>query len=134
MSTSVKHQKVLVKHGTQPANATTQTRGMERRPGIDNNIAGASKIFLGLVTCHPHQIGPPHEHGEAETAAYVLSGRQKIWFGKDFQESVEAGPGDFIFVPAHTPHIEGNPYDEPCEVVLSRGPENIVINLPETGE
>ena len=134
MSTSVKGKKVLVKHGTQPASTTAQTPGMERRPGIDSNTAGASKIFLGLVTSHPNEIGPPHEHGEAETAAYVLSGRQRVWFGEDFKEWVEAGPGDFIFVPAHFPHIEGNPFDEPCVCVLSRGPDNIVINLPELGK
>ena len=31
----------------------------------------------------------------------------------------------------HFDHIEGNPYDEPAEAVLSRGPDNIVINLDE---
>ena len=132
MSTTATGKKVLVLHGTQDSSTTAQTPAMERRPGIDKNIAGASKIFLGLVTCHANQIGPPHTHGEAETAAYILSGRQKVWFGEDFKEWVKAGPGDFIFVPSDFPHIEGNPFDEPCEVVLSRGPDNIVINLPES--
>ena len=76
-------------------------------------------------------MGPPHHHGEAETAAYVLKGRIRVYFGEDFKEYVEAGPGDFIFVPAHMHHIEGNPYDEPAEAILSRGPDNIVINLGE---
>ena len=131
MSTSVSGQQVKVVHGTQPASTTTQTRGMERRPGIDGNTAGASKIWLGHVTCTPNTMGPPHHHGEAETAAYVLKGRIRVYFGEDFKESVEGGPGDFIFVPAHLPHIEGNPYDDEAEAVLSRGPDNIVINLGE---
>ena len=131
MSTTATGKKVLVVHGTQAAKTTAQTPAMERRPGIDKNTAGASKIFLGMVTNFPNQIGPPHSHGEAETAAYVLSGRLKVWFGEDFKEWVEVGPGDFVFVPSDFPHIEGNPFDEPCEVVLSRGPDNIVINLPE---
>ena len=131
MSTTVTGKEVLVVHGTQPANTTLQTRAMERRPGIDSNTVGASKIWLGMVTAFPNQIGPPHSHGEAETAAYVLSGRTKVWFGEDFKEEVEAGPGDFIFVPANFPHIEGNPFDEPAECILSRGPDNIVINLGE---
>ena len=57
--------------------------------------------------------------------------RSWLRFGEDFKEYAEAGPGDFIFVPAHLPHIEGNPYDEPAEAILSRGPDNIVINLGE---
>jgi uncharacterized RmlC-like cupin family protein len=70
-------------------------------------------------------------HGEAETAAYVLSGSIRVYFGDDFKEYIDAGPGDFIFVPANTPHIEGNVTDEPAEAVLSRGPDNIVVNLGE---
>jgi len=102
---------------------------MERKPGIDANTAGASKIWLGHVTAAPNTMGPPHHHGEAETAALVLKGRVRVYFGEDFKEYAEAGPGDFIFVPAHIHHIEGNPYDEPAEIVLSRGPDNIVVNL-----
>ncbi len=137
MSKSVNKQKVQVPtviHSTRPATETAQTPGMTRLPGVDENIVGASKIWMGFAISHPNEMGPPHTHGPAETAAYVLEGRQKVWFGEDFKESIEAGPGDFIFVPAHTPHIEGNPFDEPCKVVLSRGPDNIVINLPEPGK
>jgi hypothetical protein len=36
------------------------------------------------------------------------------------------------FVPAHLPHVEVNPSpDEPMEVILARGPDNIVVNLPD---
>ena len=45
------------------------------------------------------------------------------------KEFIEGGPGDFLYVPANFNHIEGNPYDEPAEAILSRGPDNIVINL-----
>ncbi len=131
MSTSIGGKQVKVVSGAQSAETTAQTRGMERRPGIDANTAGASKIWLGHVTCVPNTMGPPHHHGEAETAAYVVKGRVRVYFGEDFKESVEAGPGEFIFVPAHMPHIEGNPYDEPAEAILSRGPDNIVVNLGE---
>ena len=134
MRKSVENQKSQVPfviHGAQPASGTAQTPGIIRVPGIDNNIAGATKIWMGIAIAQPKEISSPHHHGEAETAAYVLEGRQKVWFGKDFQESIEAGPGDFVFIPAHIPHIEGNPFDEPCKAILSRGPDNIVINLPD---
>ena len=73
MSTSVGGKEAKVVHGTQDPSTTSQTRGMVRRPGIDSNTVGASKIWLGHVTCEPNTLGPPHSHGEAETAAYVLS-------------------------------------------------------------
>jgi uncharacterized RmlC-like cupin family protein len=104
---------------------------MERRPGVTADTAGASRIWLGLVTAAPHEKGPPHHHGEAETAAYILSGRVRVYFGEGFKEYVEGGPGDFLFVPAYLPHIEANPYDEPQQAVLARSPDNIVVNLGE---
>lgn len=131
MSTTIEGKEVCVVKGTQPASTTAQTRGMERRPGVDANTTGAGRIWLGLVTCAPNTLGPPHHHGEAETAAYVLSGRIRVYFGEGFHEFVDAGPGDFIFVPAHLPHIEGNVTEEPAEAVLSRSPDNIVVNLGE---
>ena len=118
-------------HGTQPASETTQTPGMERRPAIHKASVGASKIWFGTVTCSLNHKGPPHHHGEAETAAYIISGHVRVHYGGNFKECVEAGPGDYLFVPANTWHIEENPYDEPSEQFLTRGPDNIVINMEQ---
>ena len=129
MSTSTRGRELKVVHGTSSPDSTAQTPGMIRKPGVDGNTAGAGKIWLGHVECTPNTMGPPHTHGEAETAAYVLKGHIRVYYGEGYKEYMEAGPGDFIFVPSHFDHIEGNPYDEPAEAVLSRGPDNIVINL-----
>ncbi len=120
-----------VVHGTRPPSDTAQTPGMERRPAIDADAVGASKIWFGTVTSEPNHKGPPHQHGEAETAAYVISGHVRVHYGENFGESVEAGPGDYLFVPAHLWHIEENPYDVPSEQFLARGPDNIVINMEQ---
>ena len=47
--------------------------------------------------------------------------------------AIEAGPGDFVYVPAWVPHREENPSpDEDAVVVLARStPEEIVVNLPD---
>ena len=129
MATKTGRKVPTVVQGTRPPGDTAQTPGMERRPAIDADGVGASKIWFGTVTSAPNHTGPPHQHGEAETAAYVISGHVRVYYGDDFEEWVEAGPGDFLFVPAHTWHIEENPYDEPCEQFLARGPDNIVINM-----
>ena len=118
-------------HGTQPASETAQTPGMVRKPAIYKESTCASKIWFGTVTCEPNYKGPPHSHGEAETAAYIISGHVRVYYGEDFKEHVEAGPGDYLFVPSNTWHIEENPYDEPSEQFLTRGPDNIVINMGE---
>ena len=129
MAANQKGQIPMVVHGTEPAAETAQTPGMERTPAIHKSSVGASKIWFGTVTCAPNQKGPPHHHGEAETAAYVISGHIRVYYGDDFKEYVEAGPGDYLFVPANTWHIEENPYDSPSEQFLTRGPDNIVVNM-----
>jgi uncharacterized RmlC-like cupin family protein len=131
MSTSVEGKEVRVVRGTQPASTTAQTRGMERRPGIDAQTTGAKRVWLGLVTCAPNTEGPAHHHGEAETAAYVISGHVRVYYGEGFRDYIDGGPGDFIFVPPYLHHIEANVTDEPAEAVLSRAPDNIVVNLEE---
>ncbi len=131
MSTSVEGKEVQVVRGTQPASTTAQTRGMERRPGIDAQTTGAKRVWLGLVTCAPNTEGPAHHHGEAETAAYVVSGHVRVYYGEGFRDYIDGGPGDFIFVPPYLHHIEANVTDEPAEAVLSRAPDNIVVNLEE---
>lgn len=131
MTTTAKTQKPRVVHGPQDPSGTIQTRGMVRQPGITRDTVGTSKVWMGVVTAAPNEKGPPHHHGEAETAAYVISGRVRVYYGEDFKEYVEAGPGDFLFVPPHTPHIEANPFNEPHTAVLVRAPDNIVINLAD---
>ena len=80
MSTPITVQKPYVVHGPQDPGATAQTRGMVRSPGIVPGTAGASKIWLGLVTAAPHEQGPPHHHGEAPEEITKL-GRSKSPLG-----------------------------------------------------
>ena len=116
-------------HTVGDASETIQTPGMVRQPAIMPGKGDTTKIWMGKVTAAPREKGPPHTHLEAETAAYVIQGHVRVWFGENFEQSIEAGPGDFIFVPANTPHIEENPYDEEQVGILCRAPDNLVVNL-----
>ena len=121
---------VRVIRGGEDGDQTAQSAGMARRSGIDVTSTGAKRLWMARVTGPPGMRSAPHHHGEAETGAYVLSGHCRIYYGEGFKEYVDAGPGDLLFVPAHTPHIEANlSEDEPVEFVATRSPSNIVINL-----
>ena len=102
-----------VVHTVGDASETIQTPGMTRLPAVVPGKGDTTKIWMGKVTAAPREKGPPHTHLEAETAAYVLKGHVRVYFGENFEEWIEAGPGDFIFVPANTPHIEENPSTGP---------------------
>jgi uncharacterized RmlC-like cupin family protein len=122
---------VRVVHPADLTDETAQSTGIARRAAIDNSSVGAERLWMGHAVCHANMMSEPHHHGEAETASHILSGRFQVYFGENFEEVVEFGPGDFCFIPAHMPHIEANPYDESAEVIFARAPDNIVVTLPE---
>ena len=108
-----------------PDNAPTP--GMYRQVGIDGTNSGASRIFIGYGTAEAGTVSAKHHHGEAETASYIISGRLRVYWGDDYQQYIEAGPGDFLFVPAEVNHYEECLED--VAAIVSRSPANIVVNF-----
>jgi uncharacterized RmlC-like cupin family protein len=112
---------------------TAQTEGALRLTGVGRPI-GASAIWMGRVKNKPGEWSNAHHHGDAETAGFLLAGRARIYFGEDYREYIDLEPGDFVHVPPHVPHIEGNLSEtEPMEWLTARTPDNIVVNLDRHG-
>jgi uncharacterized RmlC-like cupin family protein len=61
-----------------------------------------------------------HHHGDYETVIYVLRGALKMEFGPNGRATVEAGPGDFVYVPKAAVHRVSNPYSERAEIIVVR--------------
>ncbi len=100
--------------------------------GVGPQHTPATKIWFGKASNPPSFRSLPHHHGEAETGAYVLSSRARVYFGKDFQEFVDLSEGDFMFVPPFVPHLEVNmSTTEELWWLACRSPENIIVNLPD---
>jgi uncharacterized RmlC-like cupin family protein len=91
------------------------TPGMRRQRAID-----APGLWSGLVHTEPGAMSGWHHHGEHETSLYVVSGAMRLEFGPGGASVVEAGPGEFIHVPAHAVHRESNPSRERATAVIAR--------------
>jgi uncharacterized RmlC-like cupin family protein len=90
-------------------------------PGMDRQEAFATdRMWSGVARTDAGMESGWHHHGEYETTIYVLSGGLKMEFGPDGATTVEAGPGDFIYVPKGVVHREGNPSAEPADIVVVR--------------
>lgn len=112
--------------------ATGQTQHALRRAGVSRENTDATRIWLGKVHTPAGYASDAHHHGDAETGGYVLKGRAYILYGEGYRERVELEEGDFIFVPPHLPHIEGNASDsEELIWMTARTPDNIVVNLDD---
>lgn len=112
---------------------TAQTPGMERMAGVAASTCGATGIWMGDVTLAPGFRSQPHHHGGVESAIYVISGRLRLHWGDRLEHAAEAGPGEFIFVPANAIHMEINASEtEPVTQIVARGGDNIVVNVELT--
>jgi uncharacterized RmlC-like cupin family protein len=110
---------------------TGQTPGMQRLEAISGRNAGSARIWMGQTRVAPLARSGDHHHGDTETAIYVVSGTPAFVFADGDQEvRLQAGPGDYIFVPPYVPHREENPGPDEAVVVIARSSqEAIVVNL-----
>jgi uncharacterized RmlC-like cupin family protein len=101
------------------------TPGMERQQAVatDSMWSGVARTEAGMVSGW-------HHHGEYETTIYVLTGALLMEFGPGGSSTVEAGPGDFVYVPKGAVHRESNPSAEPADIVVVRaGQGESTINV-----
>jgi len=118
---------------------TPQTAGMSLAAAITRARTGASKLWAGTVVVEPAARTGAHHHGELETVIYIVRGRARFRWGDCLEHVLDAGPGDFVYVPPFVPHQEMNGLpDQPVEAVIVRsGQEPVVVNLdipsPEPG-
>jgi len=115
---------------------TPQTPGLLREVAFDGRNPDAKVLSAFLSTVQPGAATGAHHHGDQETVLYVLEGTARYRWGPRLEHVAEAGPGDFVFIPAHTVHQEINAStDKPTVWVVARSaPDPIVVNLPELDE
>jgi uncharacterized RmlC-like cupin family protein len=112
---------------------TAQSAGMRRAAAIAGSTTGSTALWMGEARVAPATVSAAHHHGHSESGIYVVSGTP-AWVFLDGGEEVrlQAGPGDYIYVPPFVPHREENPSpDVEAVVVIARTTqEAIVVNLP----
>ena len=101
------------------------TPGMHREQAVATDASWA-----GHVTTGAGMVSGWHHHGDYESHIYVLSGARRMESGPGGSVVVDAQPGDFVFVPPHTVHREGNPTDGDATVIVVRaGHGEAVFNV-----
>ena len=84
-------------------------------------------VWSGVAVTEPGVTSGWHHHGDHDSVVYVVRGAFHV---ESADGVVEAAPGDFVHVPAHTVHRESNPSSEPAEVVrVRRGTGPVVVNV-----
>jgi uncharacterized RmlC-like cupin family protein len=98
------------------------TAGMTRSEAIV-----VDDIWSGTAVTEPGAVSGWHHHGNHDTIVYVAKGAFDV---ETADGLVRAREGDFVHVPAHVVHREGNSSDTSAEVVLvRRGSGPVVVNV-----
>ena len=120
-----------------PAERSTsvgQNSDMARSIAVSAETVGSVGLYSSVVTTGPGGRTRIHHHGECETSIFILAGRAKYtWGPTGLEDSMEAGEGDFVYIPASEIHVEENASaTEPLVVVLTRNcPGSVVHYLDE---
>ena len=97
------------------------TPGMRREQAVTTD-----RSWAGYVTTEAGMVSGWHHHGDYESHIGAL------WMesGLGGRDVVDAQPGDFVFVPPHTVHREGNPTSTDSTVIVVRaGSGQAVFNV-----
>ncbi len=106
-------------------------------PGMSREVAlHTDGMWSGTVDTAPGTVSGWHHHGSHETTLYITTGRMRMESGPAGRHVVEAGPGDFLHVPAGAVHRESNPGDDASRAVIVRcgsGPPTVNVDGPAQG-
>jgi uncharacterized RmlC-like cupin family protein len=97
---------------------------------VREEAISTERSWAGLVTTEAGMVSGWHHHAGYETTIYVLTGALRMEFGPGGTGSLDAGPGDFVFVAPNAVHRESNPTDEASRIVVWRsGSGEAVVNV-----
>jgi uncharacterized RmlC-like cupin family protein len=104
---------------------------MTRQVALDTET-----MWSGTVDTETGAVSGWHHHGDHDTTLYIVAGRMRLESGPNGEHVLEAGPGDFLRVPAGAIHRESNPGDERSRAVIVRcgtGPTTVNVDGPARG-
>lgn len=106
-------------------------------PGISREVAlRTTWMWSGTVDTEAGAVSGWHHHGDHETTLYVVAGTLRLESGPGGRHVVEAGPGDFLHVPAHAVHRESNHGEATSRAVIVRcgsGASTVNVDRPANG-
>ena len=91
------------------------TPGMVREQAI-----AIDGLWSGFVRTDPGMVSGWHHHGDHDTSIFVVEGSLRMEFGPSGTAVIDAAAGDFLHVPKHVVHREGNPGDTTSHLVVTR--------------
>ncbi len=95
--------------------------GIQYQAGLSAKNTNAKQLSMNIATVPPGAVAFSHVHVGFEVMLYILSGHVRHEYGHLLKQSLENGPGDFIYIEPGVPHEVFNlSQTEPVVAVVSR--------------
>jgi|SRR5215831_9476905 len=118
-----------------PSGAAYQgQQGLTYLAGLTGATAGSRAICMTLAVLPPGARAKTHLHHGIETAVYVIEGEAAMYFGEQLEELVVGRAGEYMYVPADTPHLVMNRSDAVCRAIVAHSASDDqagIVMLPE---
>lgn len=93
--------------------------------GISTETVGSQAICMHLLRIPPGGRASVHLHENHETAIYMIAGQSEMLYGDAMEKHLRVVAGDYLYIPAGTPHCPWNPSpDEEAVAILARTDPN----------
>ncbi len=93
---------------------------MTRLAGVSEGLVGSTGIHLAIASIPAGCASSPHYHVNCESAIYVVKGHGRFLTGNNLENTLNIGPGDFIYVPQDAVHSPINDSSAPMELIVAR--------------
>ena len=97
-----------------------RTEGPATAGMIREEAVATVAMWAGLVRTAPGMVSGWHHHGDFESVIFVTTGALIMEFGPGGHETLEARPGDFLYVAPGAVHRESNPTAAESHIVVVR--------------
>jgi uncharacterized RmlC-like cupin family protein len=94
-------------------------QGFTYLTGLTGATAGSRGLCMTALTLPDGARAKTHLHRGIETAVYVLEGEAEMYFGDRLEHLLRARAGEYVYIPADTPHLVLNRSGEPCRALVA---------------
>jgi uncharacterized RmlC-like cupin family protein len=102
-----------------PGDSYVGQQGFTYFTGLTGATAGSRALCMTVLTLPDGARAKPHLHQGIETGVYILEGEAEMYFGGRLEHLLRACAGEYVYIPADTPHLVLNRSGAPCRALVA---------------
>ena len=117
-----------------PGDTYVGQQGFTYLTGLTGATAGSTALCMAVLTLPDGARAKTHLHQGIETAVYILEGEAEMYFGDRLEHLLHARAGEYVYIPADTPHLVLNRSGAPCRALVAHSAANDqagIVLLPD---